>query len=395
MIVRGVYTAEEEKMLAAWRKLQEAEARWVGEEATSENPAPVSHRVATKDLILNNAVGIGDRNPLFRDENYARNTRWGGIIAPPLFPYVICYGGPMAGFNVPKSLGSKDRGPFGPRWEFFKPIRVGDSFRVRSGIDSIEDKTSLDGAGPRSFLVSNGKKFINQNDEVVCIQYLRELIVILPAGAKGADHAAPMPQLAEYRYTKEELEFIDRMYDEEEIRGAVTRYWEDVSPADELKPVAAGPVTIWDQILETAGRGILAATVREMQQKSPQSVLVDPASGVTHNRGALHVSERVSQLRGHPQVHIGRDFTEEVLCRLVTNWMGDDGFLKVLDTQQGAMIPMGDAIFCRGKVIGKRIENGGHLVDLEIHAETIRGIIPAWGTATVQLISRNESQGGF
>jgi hypothetical protein len=66
--------------------------------------------------------------------------------------------------------------------------------------------------------------------------------------------------------------------------------------------------------------------------------------------------------------------------------------LKVFDSQQGTMIPMGDAIFCRGKVISKRVENREYLVDLEIYGETIRGFIAIWGTATVSLISRCEDQ---
>ena len=28
---------------------------------------------------------MGDMNPLWRDEEYAKKTRWGGIIAPPAF----------------------------------------------------------------------------------------------------------------------------------------------------------------------------------------------------------------------------------------------------------------------------------------------------------------------
>jgi acyl dehydratase len=388
LAIRGVYSAEEEKMLANWRAIQEAEARWIGDEITPENPAPVLHRIASKDLVLNNAIGIGDRNPLWRDENYAKHTRWGGIIAPPLFPYVIYYSGPMTGFNIPASLGSKGRGPFGPKWEFFKPIHVGDSFRVRGGKSFIEDKTSPDGTGPRTFLISNGKEFINQNNELVCINFFRELIVILPPGEKEPEHHEKQP---EYVYSKEELSFIDQIYAEEEIRGANPRYWEDVNEGDDLKPTVTGPVTIWDQVVEIAGRGVLVSNVNEMRRKTPQSVMVDPATGVFHNRAELHISERISQLRGHPQVNIGRDFTEESLCRLVTNWMGDDAFLTMFDSTQGVMIPMGDTFFCKGKVSGKRIENGAHLIDLELHAETIRGITAISGTATVRLLSRIQS----
>jgi len=37
----------------------------------------------TTDVIRHFADAMGDRNPLWRREDYAKNTRWGGIIAPP------------------------------------------------------------------------------------------------------------------------------------------------------------------------------------------------------------------------------------------------------------------------------------------------------------------------
>ena len=39
-------------------------------------------QTASHDSIRNWAYGCGDDNPLFTDPNYARKTRWGGVIAP-------------------------------------------------------------------------------------------------------------------------------------------------------------------------------------------------------------------------------------------------------------------------------------------------------------------------
>lgn len=389
MAVRGVYTADEEKMVAGWKKKLADEARWMGETVTADTPYPVLHRVATKDLIINNANGICDRNPLFRDENYARNTRWGGIIAPPLYPYVICYGGPMISFNVPKSLGIEGHTPGGTRWEFHKPIRVGDSFRVRTGVAPvIEDKTKLDGTGPRTFHISSGMQFINQKDEVVCTSFKRSIRIIFPPGEEEPEFPDPMLKMKEYVYTKEELEFIDRMYEEEKIRGAEPRYWEEVNPGGDIDPIVCGPITVWDQVLEIVGRGAFSANVRDVRKNSPKFVRVDPETGITHNRSEMYMVDKIAKIVGHPIARVGRDLMEQVMCRLVTNWMGDDGFLKVFTFQQDAVIPIGDTFFCRGKVIGKRTENGEHLVDLRIWLEGLRGFVAASGTATISLFSR-------
>jgi hypothetical protein len=123
----------------------------------------------------------------------------------------------------------------------------------------------------------------------------------------------------------------------------------------------------------------------------PHAVLIDPVTGVTHRQSEIHLVDRTAQVFGNPYLYIGRDYMEEILCRIVTNWMGDDGFLRVFDSYQCAMILIGDTLFCRGKVINKRLENGEHLVDLRIWSETIRGYVASWGMATVSLFSRREA----
>ena len=52
-----------------------------------ERPIPYPyHTEATRDAIRHFAHGIGDLNPLWQDADYAAQTRWGGLIAPPCFP---------------------------------------------------------------------------------------------------------------------------------------------------------------------------------------------------------------------------------------------------------------------------------------------------------------------
>ncbi len=59
-----------------------------------------------KSLIRKFAIAIGDDNPLYRDEDYARASRFGGIVAPPTFisalltghwPEIVVRGLPFAG----------------------------------------------------------------------------------------------------------------------------------------------------------------------------------------------------------------------------------------------------------------------------------------------------------
>jgi len=167
-------------------------------------------------------------------------------------------------------------------WEFFKPIRMGDSFRVWQCPFTFEDKTRKDGKGLRMFLILDDLRFYNQNDELVCIRHNRRLLMILPPAKPGEERLVPtMNEMAEYKYTKQEMDFIDRVCSEEIRQGAEIRWWEDVSVGDDLQPIANGPITIWDTMLEIAGIGVLAFPVREVRKQTPQKAVMvpKPASG--------------------------------------------------------------------------------------------------------------------
>ncbi len=77
------------------------------------------------------------------------------------------------------------------------------------------------------------------------------------------------------------------------------------------------------------------------------------------------------------------------LGNLVTNWMGDDGFLKKLRAELRRFNVIGDTTWLKGKVTNKYIEDDEHLVDIECWAENQRGEVTMPGTATVRLPSKS------
>ena len=77
----------------------------------------------------------------------------------------------------------------------------------------------------------------------------------------------------------------------------------------------------------------------------------------------------------------------------LTNWMGDDGFLKKLYVEIRLPNIIGDAPLCKGRVVKKYKDGEDHLVDLDVWAENMRGEITAPGKATVRLLSK-EGPGG-
>ncbi len=384
MAVRGVYTKEEEKALAEARELI-GKTEYVGEEYRPGCYYPVSNREATRDLIRRFVdIYIGDDNPLWLSEDYARKTRWGRIIAPPFFQHCIAPGwGRSRELFIPASVGRMLSVNAGSKWQFFKPIYENDSFRVKDVIfNSIEDTTRLDGKGPHQFLITADRTYINQRDEVVCIATRRMANTILPPGNEEIEREdIPIeswdPGLAKWEYTKEEREAIDRTLEEEERRGANPRYWEDVVVGDQLRPVIHGPHPLHDQAIAYAMTGM------SWSSRAVHKTFLGQPEEIKRVEDYFFIA--ITQT-GKGVFGVQKDC---MLGHLIANWMGDDGFLKRFDSGHRTFNPSGDVSWCRGKVIKKYVENGEHLVDLAVWIESIRGWIATTTTATVVLPSRS------
>lgn len=132
-----------------------------------QTSGPVTYEVE-KGAIARYAEAVGDPNPLYWDEEYARQSRIGSIIAPPGF-----FGwparrrtaqGPMAaGPNMAKAgYGRVLDG--GVEWEFLKPIRAGDKLTSTSMIKDIMEREGR--TGMMAFIIREAT-YTNQNGEVV------------------------------------------------------------------------------------------------------------------------------------------------------------------------------------------------------------------------------------
>jgi len=79
----------------------------------------------------------------------------------------------------------------------------------------------------------------------------------------------------------------------------------------------------------------------------------------------VHWEQEFAQMVGAPGAY---DYGPERcswLTHHMTNWMGDDGFLRHATCKIRRHNPEGDLLFIDGKVIGKRIEAGRNLVDID------------------------------
>lgn len=337
------------------------------------------NEVASKDAIRQFCNGIGDENPIFRDPEYAIRTRWGHIIAPPMFLYAVAAPQGMEGLPGVHAFHC------GCAWEWFKTIHIDDELTcVDIPLDLVEKQGKM---GGRQFLQTGKAIYHNQRGEIVGVQK-RETMRIERGEAK---ERGKYQQITKYKYSEEELRKIDDAYDREEIRGANPRFWEDVNPGDELTPVVKGPLGQTDMVefWVGIGGGQGAHRIRRKYMKRhPLWGVKDPETGVLEPMADVHYESSKSDAIGVPVAYdLGvQRFTWA--GHLITNWMGDEGFLRKLSARCIRFNVFGDTQFVGGTVINKYRDGDEYLVDIEIKCINQRGedIMP--GKATVSLPSK-------
>jgi acyl dehydratase len=338
-------------------------------------------QVATLDAIRHFACGIGDDNPLWTNPAYAATTRYGAIIAPPCMLYAmddVCSGqfGGLPGIHNMFA---------GTRFEWFHPIRAGDTIRATSVLSGLEEKQSV--FARRTFLQSYDTTFTNQAD-----------IVVATARAFGirAERDTARAQrkyhsIERTRYTAEELARIEAAYDVEVVRGALPRWWEDVQVGDEITPIVKGPLTITDIVTWLIGWGGLFNRAHRIglmyRRRHPAAAVVD-AYGVPDTPERVHWDAEFAQQVGVPGAY---DYGPQRISwfgHLMTNWIGDEGFLRKLDIQVRRFNIIGDTTWLHGTVTDKFDTAGQVGVVCDLWAENQRGEMTAQGTAEALLPHR-------
>ena len=95
-----------------------------------------------KGAIRKLANAIGDPNPLWQDEEYARKSRYGGIIAPPTFVTALPGATSLPSFLKDSPLQRVLNA--GNEIEFFNPIRPGDTMSMITKLADAYERVGKD-----------------------------------------------------------------------------------------------------------------------------------------------------------------------------------------------------------------------------------------------------------
>ena len=340
---------------------------------------------ATRDSIRHYAHGIGDDNPLWCDPDYAAGTRFGGLVAPPSFLFACSriisgYVGGLPGVHAMWA---------GADWTWHLPVRRNEEIRTESWLkDLVEHDTRFAGRAVQQIYHVD---FYNQAGDLLagadswCFRTERD--AAREAGTKYTHLKEAEPK----RYTPDELAEVYRHYRDEAVRGATPRFFEDVQVGDALPTMAKGPMTVTGFIAFAQGWGGLYIRCNKLAWQ-----LVDkhPGLGVPNRFGIPDCPERV---HWEPELALkvgapgAYDYGPERcswLTHHLTNWAGDDGFLRKASCKIRRHNPVGDMLTITGKVTRTYVRDGHPTVSIEQEARNQDGELSVVGTAEVWLPTR-------
>ncbi len=338
---------------------------------------------ATRDAIAHFVEGIGDRNPLYRDPAYASKTRWGGLIAPPMFLFAF------DNTIVAPRLPGLQWIYAGVDWTFYDVVRLGDEIRPVTTFHAQDLKT---GRFSNRWLLQTGYTRYQRPDGLLIAEAYGRNARTPRGAALKKEGKVKYERRPPHRYAAQEIEAIENEILRETPRGAVPRYFEDVKVGEQLPAVVKGPLNSNDMVAFYAGAmgarpygGAHADAVHYRQRHADYDI---SDSGVKQSPG-----------RGHLEADVGGDIGmggaydsgfQRVSWggNLVTHWMGDEGVLHKFSATLKRPNLFGDTLWWRGSVVGKRVVGDYKLVDLELHADNQRGEVTTVGTATVALPTR-------
>ncbi len=343
---------------------------------------------ASFDATQHFVEAVGDRNPIFRDLEYGRSTRWGSMQAHPSFLLAVDTGiiGPrMAGVTWIYA---------GVRWTWFDVLRVGDAFDAQS---VFEGQRVMRPASPGRWVIQTGcVTYSRRPEDAVVAKAYTDIgrvprVTVLPEDA-SEERRERYKRREQYVYAPEELEAIEDEILAMRPRGATPRFWEDVEVGEVLPRVVKGPLRSNDTVAWYAGTmgvrpygGALEDAVHYRTRHKDYHV---GASGVKDSPGRGHLEGQSGSDMGMGGAYdIGPQRVSWGM-QAVTDWMGDDGFMHKFASTLRSSNLIGDTTYWTGSVTGKERVGDYCLVHIGLQAVNQRGPVLAYGTATVVLPSR-------
>jgi len=338
----------------------------------------------TADNVSDYCNYIDSENPLYLDPVRAINSRWGRPLAPPTMVGTAIIAPGLRG--VQWIYG-------GARWRFHRPYGPGDTIAQRGKLVGAELKHGRNAA---NMIMQTGvTQCFNQRGELVVETDVFCMRIPRRRSAGGGLNYAKR----EVRWTRDELDgFTERVIRQHaQLRGAEILYWDDLEPGSEMPEMLYGPLRLSDIAL-TRGAivyGIVGGQgnggfgyMLDHYRRHPADTYVNPETGATEHPHRGHWEQYMAEEVGMPGIYDVGYQRLGWLGRFVTDWMGDDGFLHMLEGTLRKPTIVGDVTTFSGQVLAKTVRDGRPMVTCKLVGKNQHGEETVTGKAEIELISR-------
>jgi acyl dehydratase len=340
---------------------------------------------ATRDAIYHLAYAIGDLNPLYLDDEYAAKARWGTIVAPPIIVQSMDTLRAVGHSGLPEGLPGVHSIWTGSRYEWERPVKLGDRIKHECYLKSLDERPTTFGGGGRGIYQTYEAIYHNQDDEYVGTR--QDTWIRIERAATREQKKYGDIKLAKWK--PEDIAGFQEQYRNE--KRTAERYWDDVNVGDTLGPIIKGPLTPTAEIAFESYFGMYLVgnkVASNLYDKHP-NLMITNEQGVPEPPQRVHWdNEFTSRLLGLPGAYDLGPERCSWLIQVVTDWMGDNGFLAMIDAQYRKFNFMGDVTWIRGTVTDKFEKDGKAYVRCAVESINHRDEISAKGIAEAELPRR-------
>jgi acyl dehydratase len=340
---------------------------------------------ATRDAIYHMALGIGDLSPLYLDEEYAKKTRWGTLIAPPIMIQTMDTLRAVGSSGLPEGLPGVHSIWTGSRYEWERPLKLGDRVTHKCYLKDVVERPSTFGGGGRSLYQTYEAVYWNQDRDKIGVRQDTWIRIERTKTAEKKKYGDI--QLAQWK-PDDIARFMEEYRNE---KRTTERFWDDVKVGDRLGPLIKGPLTPTAEIAFESQLGIYLVgnkVAANLYARHPH-LMVPNEQGIPEPPQRVHWDNPFTQkLLGLPGAYDLGPERCSWLIQVVTDWIGDDGFLTMIDVQYRGFNFMGDVTWCRGEVTDKLERDGKAYVRCAIECVNHREQVTAKGTAEAELPRR-------
>ena len=343
---------------------------------------------ATQDNIRHWAMGIGDDNPLWWDESYAKTSPLGGITAPPT--YLYCHAnGPFFARDeqTDDPLDSYAAFTIAERWVWSRSVRLDEAISAEA--QTIAAGLQKWGEPPHDYATEVVRTaFRASTGEIVAENFSTLARCAREELAERANHLdRPLK-----RYDEAERRRIEAHYRAEaaQRRGGLPRYCDDCAVGERLPVQLKGPLSLNNLIGYLMGQGVAWNATNRMayalHRAAPSMRAVNPDSGAADTWASAHWEPALARQNGLPA---GYDYAAQRcswMAQVVTDWMGDFGRFDELDVRFLRPNLMSDLTSVDGRVIGKAGPEGR--VEIQLQARNQLDEVTAEGLARITLPKR-------